>query len=314
MRHGYVAILLFIPILVVAFAIAWFAALPYAMHPSRAALWPAGLYDKKESAAHANGNKIVLVGGSGAHFSFSAEDITHLSGRAAVNLASHAGLGADYILYRARRSLRPGDVAILALEYTTVDASSPAVSDLLAEFVAFYDQRYVLTLGPRTAASIVMSGGPVWAIKTLVQNFMPWSSPLFIVETVNQYGDETANTVDHVTPAMRQHIAGVPPLGAGEIVPRPSIAAFVQWARQSGVLVLAVWPPTIYRAKYMTRKDMFESYARMYSSLGVPILGQFTEFLLNPDQMLDTEMHANSLGREVATAALAKHLCRELAC
>ena len=102
---------------VAAAAAAWMAAVRYAVPISGDTAWLRGLYERKEAAARRIAEpKIVLIGGSGTHYSFSAEYLAKRTGIPAVNLGTHAGLGLEYLLYRARRSLRPGDVAVLAIE------------------------------------------------------------------------------------------------------------------------------------------------------------------------------------------------------
>src|SRR5262245_38814378 len=98
-------------------SIAWMGVSRQVGQFSISAVWVSGLYERKEAAARRTRDaKIVLVGGSATHYGFSARELQLLTGIPAVNLGTHGGLGMEYLLYRARRSIRRGDIAVLAIE------------------------------------------------------------------------------------------------------------------------------------------------------------------------------------------------------
>ncbi len=126
---------------------------------SQSAAWVRGLYERKEKAARRfAGPKLVLVGGSGAHYSFSASYLTELTGLPAVNFGTAAGLGPRYILFRARRALRAGDVALLAIETPINNAVVP--SELTAEQVVSSDPAYLLHESPERSFRILFGLTP----------------------------------------------------------------------------------------------------------------------------------------------------------
>src|SRR5215467_3789190 len=86
--------------------------------PVEESLWTSAALAKKLAlAARIDGPKIVLLSGSNAHVGLKAEMIAAATHRPAVNLATNAGLGPQYLFYSAKSALRPGDIVILALEY-----------------------------------------------------------------------------------------------------------------------------------------------------------------------------------------------------
>lgn len=88
------------------------------------AAWIDGMYRQKKRAARLLPSpKVVLIGGSGTHYSYLASVVSARTGRTVVNLGSHAGLGTDYLLWRARKSLRSGDIGVLILEHQLIHAA-----------------------------------------------------------------------------------------------------------------------------------------------------------------------------------------------
>lgn len=107
------------------FTILWIL-LTRALPQPHESFWISGIYKAKEAAAaKVVGRKAVIIGGSGAHYSYSAKAITEATGIPTVNLGTHAGLGGEYILHRARGSLKPGDIAIVALEHQLTFRTKP---------------------------------------------------------------------------------------------------------------------------------------------------------------------------------------------
>src|SRR5262249_22508669 len=144
------------PLSLVAGALLWLAALP--LLPLRADVaWIAEAYTIKEAAAERiTGPPIILIGRSATHFGFSATELTNATGVRAVNLGSYAGLGVHYILTRAKRTLRSGDIAIVSLEPTLLYGSW-AVNEELAATVLHADPRYLLDAPMQDTPRLLMS-------------------------------------------------------------------------------------------------------------------------------------------------------------
>src|ERR1700688_130272 len=84
----------------------------------RETFWAATASVRKTAlAAQIAEPKILIVGGSNAHFGLRADMIEAATRRPAVNLATHAGFGPEYFFFLAEPMLRRGDIAILPLEY-----------------------------------------------------------------------------------------------------------------------------------------------------------------------------------------------------
>jgi len=61
--------------------------------------------------------KIVVVGGSSALFGIDAQQIESSTGIPTVNMGVFASLGIDYMLDKAKKVLKPGDIIVTSIEY-----------------------------------------------------------------------------------------------------------------------------------------------------------------------------------------------------
>jgi hypothetical protein len=281
--------------------------------------WIDGIYAKKEAvAAGIAGPKVVIIGGSGTHYSYSARVVSEATGLKAVNLGTHAGLGAEYILHRARASLKPGDTAVIALEHQLVHRTKP--SSVLAAFVLTSDPGYLLCGAPVSQVlSLVFGYPPVEVVRQAAARSVPHRSPLYRPETVDAWGDETANSPANKLPYMAATVRSLPAVAVK--APDPGsppefLVEFADWAKQNKVRLLQAWPATTFRPVYLTPHygAYFGQFAETYRRLGFTVLGNPTDYLIPESEMLDSMYHADVVGAERISEAFAVDLCRAIAC
>jgi len=283
------------------------------------ARWIEGIYEKKEAAAaRIDGPKLVIIGGSGTHYSYSARIISELTGFRVVNLGTHAGLGGDYILHRARASLKPGDTAVLALEQQLVYRARP--STVLSTFVLTSDPSYLLSAPLRDVPALLFGYPPVQVMRQAAASTMPYNSPLYRAETVTAWGDESVNVEANKLPYMAETVHALPPLSVG-VVPDPNapvyfLMEFAQWARENNIRLIQAWPATTFRPVYLTDpyRAYFEQYAETYRRAGFKVIGSPESYLLPEAEMLDSMYHADANGAARVSKAFAADLCRAVAC
>jgi hypothetical protein len=294
--------------------VGWFAILHESSAPGDAQ-WIEGLYQHKEAAAaQVPGPKVFLLGGSATHFSYSAHVLAEATGLNVVNFGTQASLGFDYELYRARRSIKSGDTVILVLETPGFEDSD--VSKVLARYVDYYDPGYLLHSGtdlPR----LIFGVSPLDYFETRVANRIPHKGPLYLSDTVDELGDETANTASNDTKFMRVRVHFMAPFKP-VVVGRPmkAVQSFVAWAKARRVKVYFGWAPTLERSAYGDASYVasLNGLASSFREMDAPVLGVPSEFLLHEPEMLDTQYHATSGGRRRMTTLLAKELCKVTAC
>ncbi|MGH6927085.1 MAG: hypothetical protein ACREEV_02115, partial [Dongiaceae bacterium] len=81
---------------------------------------------KRELVRRVASPKLAVIAGSSAARGVNAEILSQVTGRQTVNFGLFAGIGPDVVLYEARRILKPGDTALIALEYNHFVSEGPS--------------------------------------------------------------------------------------------------------------------------------------------------------------------------------------------
>jgi hypothetical protein len=301
------------PLSLMAGALLWLAALPLLPLPHDVA-WIDEMYSIKEAAAERiSGPRIILVGGSATHFGFSATELTKATGVPAVNLGSYAGLGVHYILTRAKRTLRSGDIAIVSLEPTLLYRSWPVNG--LAGTVLRTDPRYLLDAPMQDTARLLVSISPLMEITYQVQRLAPFRSPLYQSATIDRAtGDETANTANNALD-MRARVAATQPIWPVLLEPGDRLwplQEFGAWAKARNVRIFFAWTPLLCRDVYQS--DVYRRYfanrSDAFLAAGFAQLGDPEDYMVPLDMTLDTAFHLTTDGARAVTAKMARHLMR----
>ena len=279
--------------------------------------WVETLMARKNAAAlAAPGPKVALIGGSNVLFGLRAGEVGRALGMPAVNLGIHGGLGPDYTLYEARKALRPGDVAVMAMEYTHYSDDTDGINKMVAGVSLSRGLDYFLHL-PWDVRARYLRHLPLDRLANkALGRFVAWKQrggDTYKADTVDANGDETA---DASTDASRAKLAREMgrPRGAPVFLPRgrgvAAMRSFIRWCRERDVTVLATWPNTCALPAFRGEAyERFEAAVRaFYAELGVPMLGDPAESQLPPELMYDTIYHPNDRGRELRTARFIAHL------
>ena len=276
--------------------------------------WIESIYRIKESASRdVLGQKVMLIGGSATLFGFSAEQASKETGLSFVNFGTHAGLGASYILYRARSALRPGDVAVLTLEYTL--PTRPEATATLASHFAYNDIGYLQHAPLSAIPELTFGLRPVQLLRDSLVQRIPGS---FVPPVLSSYGDETRNT--EPTEAQRRAAVNVNyPLGVGfgADFRHRYIRSFIEWCEQNRIRVIFIPPPVYvpeqFRAEVSADK-VSERISAFFSSHGAQPGGVLEDYMMSADDIFDTNYHANARGRRKVTNQLVKDVCRIVGC
>src|SRR5262249_5798138 len=188
--------------------------------------------------------KIVLVGGSNVLFGLRAEHIEARLGVAAVNMATAADFGPDYVLFLTRQALRPGDIVVVAFEFTFFD-DPYIVTSRNARAALWNSPRWVRSLSPGQQVLWLrnLTAGTIFG--ALKERMRPTRFAL-PVGAFNAWGDYVRNVpneqsrralealfADNKTESFRFN-ATSPSTRA--------IADFLDWCRPNGITAAAAWP------------------------------------------------------------------------
>lgn len=271
---------------------------------------------KEQVAEKLPSPRFVIVSGSNGLYGIRAARIEAKTGISTVNFGTHAGLATDYILKRAKEILRPGDTAILALEYELY--LTRGVNSVYSEFVLADDAKRFRQMSIKDQL--------VWAasapLKTTIDRLKMSESKraketekirVKVDREFNERGDIVINSKAGQTDAQRQRVEDFkssPNLlgndwrgGADQWV---YISEFVEWCRDNQIQVLATFPSTIYYKEYEAGalRNVTSFLQEKYASLGVSVLGEPRTFLYEPSDFFDTNYHLTSEGAEKRTDTL----------
>lgn len=276
--------------------------------PTESLHWLFDISQKQEQlAAKVSGSRLLVVAGSSALFGINAQRIEQQSGCPTINLGTHGGLYADYILYRAKKVARPGDTILLAFEYELYakQPGGPTLDD------------YVLARDPEYFHRLPLLGKVEMATRVPFQRLQEgWTNrntpphvgiprspygpytPFFPgIVSIDDNGDQIFNfEATRPPPQLEMRVPSKPLVG--EIPSDRSegfklLAAFIKWAQARHMTVLATFPNLMYQPAYDDPKAQktIETITRFYASQGVPLIGTAREAMLPFEDFFDTPYH-----------------------
>lgn len=98
---------------------------------------------KENYAESIQTKKIMIVSGSNSLFSIEGKMIEEQLDIPTVNYGLHAGLGLEYILYRAEKLVKKGDIVLLPLEYEMYMGDTPFGGEYNL-YISAYDPQYFI--------------------------------------------------------------------------------------------------------------------------------------------------------------------------
>ncbi len=299
----------------VVFAASW-AGLFYAMLDTRTreteGRCSAAAY-KKAMAERFNSPKMVIIAGSSSVGGINAEMISQATGVPTLNMGLFAALGPQILLNEAKQTLKPGDTALIALEYNAYTYDGPTAPAV--DFILGCDRALFASLPLKDKARYVFGLDVKRIIDTLRWRQTHGGEAEDLMqrpETLSSYGDKRLEPryFPPLSPADQQRMALYQPT---PITLNPDVAGvgairdFVAWARQNQVTVFATWPNTIYFPSYETNPG-FTRIAEFYAGLGVPVIGDPAISWLPREFFYDTQYHLNIEGIRVRTDRLIQAL------
>jgi hypothetical protein len=308
-------------------ALAWVVCLPFLTfgwinrYEDDEAAFIDGLYVRKGVAlrrglarAAASGKPlVVVVGGSGALLGIDAELIERKLGVPAVNFATHAGPGGEYLLDRAERDLsglRPGDAVLLCPEYQIWrDPDAGTFTDLGWAYACSYDKQFLLRLDRRRLVRTLYSV-PVADYGTALSGWVArargrhyHTRPVYDLSTVGPNGDFRATL-------PRDHgWATAPGYPFPDVSPAGCVAhfrRFAAWAREKQLRVLFTWPNMARPGVPLpTGADQPPAaLAALLRELGFVVLDSPSETAYPRASFMDTAYHADAACRQLRTEQL----------
>jgi hypothetical protein len=289
--------------------------------------WVDLMYQKKEGIGFNTPpikKRILIVSGSNGLFGISAKAISQKTGMAAINLGVHAGLGGEYILSRAAKIFRKGDVVLLPLEYPFY--SSSGISDdfrtnwnMLGNFLISYDRSSLQNISVISLLNFALRNALVDPKSPEYRNFYRGhlsrkdilerlnkthiSGNCYSGLSFNEYGDETCNIGKENVPVNPSVLETAISPSMSEIDPGSYIKRFVKHATERGVKIIPLYPVSVYTDDYKNPAylESAQKIKEFWEKLGFKFQDRITDSLLPPQLMYNSSYHPKDSGRQLRT-------------
>lgn len=257
---------------------------------------------KQDIAVAETRPKIVLVGGSGVHQGIGADLMTARLNKPVINLGAFAGLTADELLYRAKQSVRPGDAVVLALEYKYYSGRMP--STVAVDFAMTCGASYFEQL-PLPQKIQYMIATPVARLWDVLRHKRDHGLVERARSRMTPNGDRKRDRAVFAaqSKSLHERVSLYRPMFIKVEQRGPeaqAIADFVAWARQHDVCVVATWPNTIAFPSY-AKDPAFDQIRAQYAGIGVQVIGEPQDAMLDAEMFYDTQYHLDIPGIEQRT-------------
>jgi len=270
---------------------------------------------KRESIAmEIDRPKMVFSGGSATFIGVRTRDIQNAFGIPTLNLATHAKLGIDYILYRAKRVLRRGDIMILPLEYDHF-AFNGDRSQTKYLYTITYDRQFFDQLPIKEKLSYLYTT-PVTDLVVSVLTSVISSQEIrvyshdFIERQINANGDATFNvgtrmqsgSIDTRQPSIR--------FQKGDLVETLGLKIlkdFGRWCKLNGISFYITYANSLYFRDYESTEyqNYFRNLHNYFVENDLGIIGTPYDFFFEDRSLFyDTQYHLNQEGTTLRTRRL----------
>ncbi len=264
-------------------------------------------FDFKESQANSiKGNKILFTSGSNNFLGIRAYQVEEEFNVPAVNMAIHAGLRAEYILNRLKRTAKPGDMIILPFEYSNFGYNGePSVT--LNKYVLSYDKAYVddqYSLVDRlkllSSISLLDLGNSI--LYSANENDVIEKRTEFL-KNINRNGD-MLNITEHDSLKTKKNPFILPKPFDLETKGLKAIKEFDIWCKKNDIALFITFPNLIKEKAYSNKKYQayFNHLLDYFKTNNIEVIGEPEDAMYPKELFFDSEYHLISKGSDFRTA------------
>ena len=247
---------------------------------------------------------IILVGGSNVAFGFDTKEIERQMNMPAINLGLHAGLKRDFYLNMCRQNINPGDIFILAFEYSAYN------EDLMTENITWYtvdNNIDLMKLIPMSNMFNLLRYYPIYLLKK-TQECILSPNPLpdreaYQSKSFDEYGDniferyENIHTKEEIEETKYIQIKK-------DIISDESVKAFKEfreYCESKGAKVYATCP-SVDEYALVSIENNGKDFKKYYEEkTGIKMISEPSDYVLNTKYFYDTDYHLNLNGVKVRT-------------
>lgn len=269
-------------------------------------IWVDNCFIKKDNYANSIENKkIVFTSGSNTLYGMQTSLIEVDLNIPVVNMAIHAGLKTDYILYRAKQVLKSNDIIIIPFEYQnfTWDGIDEGMR---RDYILTHDKKFFIKeLNFAEKLTMIYSASPSNLIKSFKEQLLTTKEAVigsgYTSVTLNKNGDETYKEGTKRNFATKPFLLPTP--YSKETYGLLKIKEFAQWCEQKDIKLFMTFPNTVklkeyYNEPYISYFDFLIDY---FKKNNIKVIGKPTDSLYPIEYFYDTAYHMNTKGSEIRT-------------
>lgn len=281
-------------------------------------------YKIKREAVQAKSDhpKILLVGASNVLYGLRAATLEERFRVPSVNFGTHAAMAFSYLVDTWKRSLKPGDLVVMSIEWRFLVRGTQTSNDVFVGYLLGGDPAYFRKLALPRQLGIVFGAPlsrlllPLWMSMLdnnhIQQVFQQWT----LAYEIAPNGDFFGNTFET---RKNDIIAGIYNAPTSNIVDTPDLdlatgdtqfwrmlTKFLEWCKKNRIKVVYTAPSVLDRPEFSTPpfRKFFAAAEARYESLGVPVLVRQKDNFYPQDMMYNTVYHLNDRGATERTAKL----------
>lgn len=257
--------------------------------------------------------RIIFVGGSNVAFGINSQLIASKFKYRPVNMGLHAALGLEYTLNEVEEALRPGDVAVVSLEYENFSSHLPDIPERLfntvdnrfqnVKFVPYYYAPVLLDKGQLYFGGVIRN-----VVSTLTKSYELDS--IYKRSNFNQAGDMTANKG---TPRDISKIKRTLEVTDGSIQTAfKIIQKFDRVAKENGARVYFSYPPLAENVYKDNAKAIDQISSVIENTSELDFIDTPEEMAFQVKYFFDSEYHLNQSGSLLRANHIVNRLSEEL--
>ena len=252
--------------------------------------------------------KIVFTGGSNTLYGVNTIDIEKELKIPTVNMAIHAGLHTDYILHRAKKILKDGDVVIIPFEYENLIWDG-GQNEVRTQYVLTHDREYYNNMNIYEQLSMLYSVNLLdflASIREKIKNpVRPEIGKGYTSDTLNTNGDETYKNGTKPRIVNKSH-APFKLTNLKETIGLVRIKDFSLWCKKNNIKLFITYPNTINNKEYYQDSylNYFSFLKEYFNENNIEVIGTPHDSMYPLKYFYDTRYHMNTKGSKIRTKEL----------
>jgi len=267
---------------------------------------------KEEAASEILEPKIVIVSGSNGLFGVDSDLLSHHLGKPVVNYAVHAGLGPAYILYKSKKVLKPGDIAILPIEYSHYQHEN--ISSVLLDYILSRDVDYFRGLTIEEKIDAILRVSISRTLLGLKNNKSSVPIGVYGIHNINSYGDQVNISMKDMSPSDIRHRDNLKETQIkGSTVSNKTkdlLHNYIAWAKNNNITLIFTPPNYMYFEYYDGKEfvDFLRNINLFYNGENALYIGNPQDYMFDKKFYFNTTSHLNKNGVERRTLQMIKDL------